>query len=163
MKDLQVDARGDLVVTKNDLRFVSGKELTVQKARLVLSTNKGEWLLNADEGINFRAILVKNPNHDEILDTVRDGLRQIDETFEIVEHHFETVQRHLILTFKAVNDRGEEIALAVGDAQGITEDGETVTVLVCSIDANDVLNAGDAFKALCICNTDTLILNATVS
>lgn len=163
MKDLQVDARGDLVITKNDLRLVSGKELTVQKARLVLSTNKGEWLLNANEGINFRAILCKNPNHDEILDTVRDGLRQIDETFEIVEHHFETVQRHLILTFKAVNDSGEKIALAVGDAQGITEDEEKVTVLVCALNAEDVLNAGNALTALCICDTDTKILNASVS
>lgn len=159
MKDLHVNASGDLIISGNDLQFVRDKELTAQKCRLVLATNKGEWLLNPDEGINFRAILVKNPNQDEIIDTVRDGLRQIDDTFEITEYKFETVKRHLILTFKAVNRSGEEIALAVGDAQGITSNGRTVDILVCALNAEDVLNAGDAVSAMCICNSDVDVID----
>lgn len=159
MKDFKVDNHGDLVIAKNDLQFVQNKDLTAQKCRLVLSTNKGEWLLNRDEGINFNAILVKNPNRDEIIDTVRDGLRQIDDTFEITEYTFEVIKRHLILTFKAKNDSGEEINLAVGDAQGITKDGRSVNVLVCATNADEVLNAGDAIAALCVCDTDTEILD----
>lgn len=145
-------------MTKNDLQFVRDKDLTAQKCRLVLSTNKGEWLLNRDEGINFSAILVKNPNRDEIIDTVRDGLRQIDSTFEITEYTFEVIKRHLILTFKAKNDSGEEINLAVGDAQGIVN-GQSVTLLVCALNADEVLSAGDAIAALCVCDTDTPILD----
>lgn len=161
MKDLQVNASGDLIITGNDLQYVRDKELTAQKCRLILSTNKGEWLLNPDEGINFRAILVKNPNQDEIIDTVRDGLRQIDETFEITEYKFETIKRHLIMTFKAVDESGEEIALAVGDAQGIAQDGKTVDILVCSLSADEVLRAGDAIAAMCICSTDSTVLDCT--
>ena len=153
MKDLQIDSRGDLIISGQDLQLVRDKELTAQKCRLVLSTNKGEWLLNPDEGINFRAILVKNPNEDEILDTVRDGLTQIDTTFRITEHKFETVKRHLILTFKAVNDSGAELSLAVGEVQGV-QDGRAVTVLICTGDANEILTAGDAMTALSICQTD---------
>lgn len=159
MKDLHVNASGDLILSGNDLQFVRDKELTAQKCRLVLSTNKGEWLLNPDEGINFRAILTKSPNRDEIIDTVRDGLRQIDDTFEITEYKFETVKRNLILTFKAVNRSGEEIALAVGDAQGITSNGRTVDILVCATNADEVLSAGDAIAALCVCDTDTTVLD----
>lgn len=158
MKDFKIDNSGDLVIAKNDLQFVRDKEMTAQKCRLVLSTNKGEWLLNRDEGINFGAILVKNPNRDEIIDTVRDGLRQIDSTFEITEYTFEVIKRHLILTFKAKNDSGEEINLAVGETQGIVN-GQSATVLVCATDANDVINAGDAISAMCVCNTDIEIID----
>lgn len=158
MKDFKVDNHGDLVIAKNDLQFVQDKDLTAQKCRLVLSTNKGEWLLNRDEGINFGAILVKNPNRDEIIDTVRDGLRQIDSTFEITEYTFEVIKRHLILTFKAKNDSGEEINLAVGDAQGIVN-GQSVTLLVCAMNADEVLSAGDAISAMCVCNTDVEVID----
>jgi hypothetical protein len=158
MKDLMVDSKGDLIISKHDLQFVRDRELTLQKTKLILSTNKGEWLLDVNEGINFRAILIKNPNQDEILSTVLDGLKQIDETFVITEHKFEMKQRHLILTFKAVNDNGEEISLTVGN---IT-DGEMTNILVCTLTANDILNAGDAISATCICNTDSLVIECDV-
>jgi hypothetical protein len=158
MKDLRVNASGDLILSGNDLQLVSGKELTAQKCRLVLSTNKGEWLLDPEEGINFKAILVKNPNKDAIIDAVRDGLRQIDETFEITEYTFEVIKRHLILTFKAKNDSGEEINLAVGDAQGIVN-GQSVTLIVCAMNADEVLSAGDAISAMCVCNTDVEVID----
>lgn len=162
MKDLKIDNKGDLIISKHDLQYVRDKELTLQKTRLILSTNKGEWLLDVNEGINFRAILIKNPNQDEILSTVLDGLKQIDETFVITEHKFEMKQRHLILTFKAVNDSGEEISLAVGSAEGTTADGETVDILVCALTANDILNAGNAISATCICDTDSLTIDCDV-
>lgn len=123
MKDLQVDAKGDLIISGNDLQLVRDKQLTAQKVRLILGTNKGEWLLNEDEGINFRVILTKNPNEDEILDTVRDGLRQIDETFVITEYKFETKQRHLTLTFKATNDSGETIGFVAENQNGSSASG----------------------------------------
>lgn len=159
IKDLLINSQGDIVISKNDIAFVSGKELTAQKVRLILSTNKNEWFLNPNEGINFGVILTKSPNRDEIIDTVRDGLRQIDSTFEITEYTFEIIKRHLILTFKAKNDSGEEINLAVGDAQGITADGQSATVLVCALNADEVLSAGDAIAAMCVCNTDVEVID----
>ena len=162
MKDLQIGNDGDLIISKHDLQLVRDKELTQQKVRLVLSTNKGEWLLNTNEGINFKAILVKNPNQDEILDTVKEGLRQIDETFMLTEYKFEMMQRHLILTFTAINDSGEEISLAVGEAQATNQDGEAVQVLVCALDAQAVVSCGSAITALSVCDTDSSVLGCEV-
>lgn len=39
--------------------MVHGAELTRQTAEAVLGTNKGEWSLNVEEGINFSNILGK--------------------------------------------------------------------------------------------------------
>jgi hypothetical protein len=129
MKDLLVDS-GDLVISRNDLQLISKGNLTAQKVRLNLGTNKGEWQLNQDLGINFKAFLgQKHPNKDEILDTVLDGLRQIDESFRITEYSFGTNGRHMTLTFTAVNDSNEELSLDVGVAQSTTADSWLIRAL----------------------------------
>lgn len=48
---------GDLVITNNEIELVEGKELTRQTIQSVLSTNKGEWKFDTEEGINFYNIL----------------------------------------------------------------------------------------------------------
>ena len=48
---------GDLSITNGEIDMVSGNSLTAQTIQSVLSTNKGEWLFNAQEGIDFNAIL----------------------------------------------------------------------------------------------------------
>lgn len=50
---------GDLVITNEEIEIVEGSELTAQTIQCVVSTNKGEWLFNQDEGINFENILGK--------------------------------------------------------------------------------------------------------
>lgn len=59
MKGFALDANGDLLIKKNDIQMIEGAELTRQTVKTVLSTNKGEWSLNIDEGINFKDILGK--------------------------------------------------------------------------------------------------------
>ena len=57
---------GDLVISENlvankrEIEMVSGNELTAQTIQSVLSTNKGEWIFDVDEGINFANILGKH-------------------------------------------------------------------------------------------------------
>ena len=51
---------GDLVITNNEIELVEGDELTVQTIQSVLSTNKGEWIFDTDEGIEFDNILGKH-------------------------------------------------------------------------------------------------------
>ena len=48
---------GDLVITNDEIELVEGDELTVQTIQQVLSTNKGEWIFDTEEGINFDNIL----------------------------------------------------------------------------------------------------------
>lgn len=48
---------GDLVITNNEIELVEGNELTKQTIQSVLSTNKGEWKFDTEEGISFYNIL----------------------------------------------------------------------------------------------------------
>ena len=158
MRDILLDNTGDVIINNNDVQLVSGKELTRQKVKLVLSTNKGEWLLNENEGINFKVMLVKKHNEDEVMDTIRDGLRQIDETFVIEEYNIiQTINRKLIVEFKAVNEDGEELRLAVGEGQATTERGEVRDILIWGLSADEILRSGRALDALLICVEDETV------
>ena len=63
---------GDLSISNGEIDIVEGAELTAQTIGSVLSTNKGEWLFNAEEGIDFDVILGKQrvkPNSSTAKDT----------------------------------------------------------------------------------------------
>ena len=157
MKDFALDSvTGDVIIKskynkEKDIQYTSDdKNLTIQKIRMVLGTNKGEWKLNEDEGINFHVILTKNPSYDQILDTVQDGLHQIDETLRITSYSFETVKRKLLMKFTASNGKNEDITLYVGDFTN-----NSTKVLVCAEDAEEVLRSGTALEALSICGSDS--------
>ena len=47
---------GDLLIENGDIQIVTGAELKRQTVEMVLSTQKGEWTLNIDEGINYANI-----------------------------------------------------------------------------------------------------------
>lgn len=149
MKDFLLTDAGDIRINNNDLMFVSGKELTLQKVRCILSTKKEEWILNEDEGINTSVILVKNPNEDEILSTVLDGLKQINEDFIITEYEFKTIDRHLILTFSATAGT-ETISLAVGE---ITSN--EINYIIAATTAEKVIKSANAIQAICVSDADT--------
>ena len=48
-----------MLIESGDIQMVHGAEYLRQTAECVLGTNKGEWSLNIDEGINFTNILGK--------------------------------------------------------------------------------------------------------
>lgn len=158
MKDLLVDKTGDLVLKNGDLQLVKDKDLTIQKVKLTLSTNKGEWFLNEEQGIDFRVILTKNPSVDEILETVRNGLHQVDETLEIIDYSFVRKDRHLVMAFKASNGSGEELEFDVSDLLSATG----TRILVCSFTADSIMSAGKVVENLCVCTSDSKIINCKV-
>ena len=49
-------ANGDLSISNGEIDMVEGAELTAQTIGSVLSTNKGEWIFNVEEGVNFDVI-----------------------------------------------------------------------------------------------------------
>lgn len=59
MKGFKLTSSGDVEIKNNQIQMIEGSELLRQKVECVLGTNKGEWFLNPDEGINFRNILGK--------------------------------------------------------------------------------------------------------
>lgn len=62
IKGFKLDATGDVEMKHNRIQMIEGNEVLRQRIWSVLSTNKGEWVLNTDEGINFRNILGKRSN-----------------------------------------------------------------------------------------------------
>lgn len=50
---------GDISITNNEIDMIEEGELTAQTISTVLATNKGEWLFDKNEGINFDNIFGK--------------------------------------------------------------------------------------------------------
>lgn len=109
MYGFKLDSNGDVVIRNGILETVSDGELLRQTVQTVIGTNLGEWFLNEEEGINFRNLLTKNPDMDIVRDEVMSGLIQIDETFIITEFEGSLEGRKLRVSFKAVNDSGNEV------------------------------------------------------
>ena len=99
---------GDVVVGET-IEMVDGNELLRQKVERVVATNLGEWSHDVDEGIDFRVLLVKNPDEAEIRATIEAALVRIDESFAITEFGMKLNGRKAEISFKATNGNGEEV------------------------------------------------------
>ena len=99
---------GDVEVEKT-IVMVSDQELLRQKVERVLCTNKGEWVFDEDEGIDFSVILRKNPNQDEIKDTIEEAITRIDSTLTVTSFSLDVDGRTATIRFEAVNRDGETV------------------------------------------------------
>lgn len=105
MQGFMLDDDGDVVINNNDIQLVENEELIRQKVRNVLSTNKGEWFLNEDEGINFDNLLGKNNPEELVRAEIEQGIQQVDENFAITEFEMyaDKNSRKLTVNFTATN------------------------------------------------------------
>ena len=111
MKDFALDsATGDIIIYNNDLEMVNGDELVRQKAEKLVGTNKGEWFLNRNQGINFREFLVKNPNNEAQKYEIEQALKMLDETFNITAFECSAEGRNSFINFTAANENGETVS-----------------------------------------------------
>lgn len=99
---------GDVVIGTT-IEMVDGQELLRQKVERVIGTNLGEWGYDEKEGIDFGAILRKNPDDIEIRATIEQALIHIDETFVVTGFERTMQDRKAVITFKAANAAGEEV------------------------------------------------------
>lgn len=113
MKGFMVSDDGDVVVAANKLMMVDGDELLRQTVRQVLGTNKQEWFLNTEEGIDFSVMLRKRVDHDEIRAELQAGLRQVDEDLILDEYAFSMKDRKMNIAFKAKDSNGDTLEGAV--------------------------------------------------
>ncbi|MCD8089932.1 MAG: hypothetical protein LUD81_04815 [Clostridiales bacterium] len=115
MKGFELDENGDVYIEKTKIQMVSKTELLRQKVITVLGTNKGEWFLNPDEGINFNNLLGKKKDDEIIRNEILDGLQQVDETFQLTsfECDFDRIKRKLVISFSAANSEGEAVETTV--------------------------------------------------
>lgn len=103
MKSFLLDKKGDIVIVGGKIQMTSGDDLKRQTCETVIGTNNGEWALNPDEGINFRAILGKNPNPDEVRSEIQKGLLQVDSSLFITEFDYGEEHRTSNVRFVASN------------------------------------------------------------
>lgn len=111
MIGFELDQNGDVLIENNKIQMINGDELIRQTARSIISSNKGEWFLNEDEGITFDNILGKFVDEDMIKSEIEEGLSQIDSSFSITEfsYEFDSDKRKLKVSFSATNDDGTVI------------------------------------------------------
>lgn len=112
MKGFLIDDNGDVVIDDRVITMTDGNTLLLQKIRQILGTNKGEWAIDTNEGINFSNILGKNKTDDVIKSEILSGLRQIDDTFYITEWKSELNKktRSLTVDFTAKNSDGVSVS-----------------------------------------------------
>ena len=114
MKGFALDTNGDVIIDKNKIKMVDGTGLIRQTVQAVLGTNKNEWFLNVDEGIDFNNILGKKKDDDIIRNEILQGLLQVYSSFvfETFNCDFDNKYRKLTISFKAKNSTGEIIEVS---------------------------------------------------
>ena len=92
----------DLSITNYIVDVVEDGELLAQTIQAIWSTNRGEWSLNKEEGIDIYLILGKRPDRDAIRAEMEEALEKIRPTASIVEFVMETDRksRHAMLTVR---------------------------------------------------------------
>ena len=113
MKSLLLSEDGDLIIERGDFVEVEGVDEIVQRFRFILRTNKGEWFLNPDEGIDFKVFWQKLPDEEEIRLALEDAVSQVPEIdrIENIRIDFDRRNRVLTVSFVAVLTTGEEVEL----------------------------------------------------
>lgn len=122
MKNFELNDEHDVVIENGKILMAEGTELTRQSAECVLNTKIGEWFLNDDVGIDMNALLGKNfPDDDEMKSIILQGLRQIDETFEITafKADYDRATRKMKIELTAMTESGETIDLS--DIWGVSK------------------------------------------
>ena len=113
MKDLQLKD-GDLVIRQNDISLVYGRDEVAQSILNALGTNREEFELEPDMGIEFFNILGKGKTEEDIQAEIFEGLSQ--------EERIETVD-DILVTFDSVN-RKVDIRFSVTTVEGDIINGE---------------------------------------
>lgn len=110
MKNFMLDENGDIVINNNDIAIIEGDRLLLQTIKTILLTNKGEWFLNLNEGINRKNIIKKNPEKDLVRNEVLSGLIQVDSSLYLIDFDYEIDKRKMQIKFTAKKADGTVIS-----------------------------------------------------
>lgn len=109
MLSIQIDDTGDIMLDdKGNPIPISGIAETKQEVEVYLQTNKNEWFLDPDLGINHADFRGKKPNNDVMRMDIMDGLEQTERFKELVSIDFERDMstRKLSVSFRAIMTDG---------------------------------------------------------
>ena len=107
MKGFALDKNGDVKIEHGRIQMIDGNELLRQTCQTVIGTNRGEWPLNLEEGIDFALLRGKQIDYQAIQNELLAGLQQVDESFLIDSFaHEVTADRKLRIRFSATCNSG---------------------------------------------------------
>ena len=113
IKSFALDETGDILIENKEIQMVNDKELIRQEVWEILSTNKGEWFFNWEQGIEFDNILGKGVTEEAVRNEIVDGLQQVDENLSISDFSMTVKGRKAYVKFNAVNEvTNEEIQVS---------------------------------------------------
>ncbi|CAH1190288.1 hypothetical protein PAECIP111893_00258 [Paenibacillus plantiphilus] len=102
---------GDLVFDGGELQMIDGPEELAQSVRIALGTNKGEWWLDPDFGIDFSLFFGKDLSQEEMREEIRQALHQNDwiSTVEDITIVADRIARKQSISFIATALSGDTI------------------------------------------------------
>lgn len=104
IKSFSVDASGDIVIENGEIQIAENEELIRQKIKSVISTNKGEWFADWDEGIDFSNILGKGVTEETIQAEIEEGIAQVDEDLIVSDFSISINNRDLTVSFAVTSE-----------------------------------------------------------
>lgn len=112
MKDFKLDDNNDILISGNDIELAHGIDVTIQAFETTLETQKGEWFLNNELGINFDNVLGKPIPSEEITkDELNQGIAQVNEDYNIsgFSTAYDNTNRSRTITLELTNNQDETI------------------------------------------------------
>lgn len=94
---LKIDNDGDFVYENGSFVMVQGDEQLAQEVRIAIQTNKGEWFMDYDEGMDRNYLLGKNYNENRARSSIIETLMNISEPLVAESIVFRKVQRILLI------------------------------------------------------------------
>lgn len=110
MKSLKI-VDGDIVFETNDAVFIDEDEEIAQSVQTILQTNKGEWFLNTDFGLD-RSVFFQKPFNETIAnDAIREAVAQEERIQRIEDITFERSDRTLKVSLTLIKKDGGTLAI----------------------------------------------------
>lgn len=106
-------ADGDVVVGRT-IDMVQDDEMLRQTIELVIGTNQGEWAYDLEEGISRALVLCKNPDEDEIRNTIEEAVLRVDDTLSLTDFSMEVdAKRHATIKITLVKPNGDDLEVTI--------------------------------------------------
>ncbi|WP_223068475.1 DUF2634 domain-containing protein [Paenibacillus caui] len=108
MESLKLDSAGDI-----QFEMIEGQEELAQCCRIGLGTNKGEWFLNPDSGLDYSLFVGKELNEAQLHDELTRGLLQEEriQSVDAVDFTIDRKARKMLVRFEATAADGTAVTL----------------------------------------------------
>lgn len=111
MYAFRLDNKGDLIIQSGELQMVHQREELVQSLERILTTNKGEWFLDSNFGLDYPQIWGKGRTTAEIRNHITQALLQDSRVTSVDLQRIQVQGRQLIVQGSVTSIYEEELRL----------------------------------------------------